>query len=88
MVLDDVFESFVVFGKKKGFENLRRKLFERIVRRSEGRVQTMHVLKKFALATGCYRLGEYRKSSILLESLKEIVSCGCENFVDQVDDSV
>jgi hypothetical protein len=42
----------------------------------------MHVLKELALTTSRYRLGEYRKPSILLEPLKEIIRCGSKNFVD------
>ena len=80
MVLDDIFEAFVIFGEIR-IPKFWQEVFKGFVGGCEGRASCACFETVFP-ATGGDCLGENRKPTILLETLKKVIGRRCENSVD------
>ena len=88
MMLDDIFQAFVVLGKEQGINKFLRQLPKGLIGRRKGRIKPMHVLEKFSLATRRNCFGENLEPPIFLKALEKIISIRCQDTVNQIDHSI
>ena len=88
VMLDDVYQTLVIFRKEERCDEIRRQFFERLIGRREGRVESVHILEGFPLTTRRDGFGENREASIFLETLKKIVRRRGQYGIDQINHAI